>query len=134
MAMSLGRARQRAEMNVTPLIDVLLVLIIIFMVIIPPNSRGLDARIPQPPADEGKSLPPSNEIVITVEGNRTVRLNQERLAVHDLERRLNALFSVGGANRTIFVRAEKDLAFREIAEVIDIANGSGLHRIALMSK
>lgn len=54
--------------------------------------------------------------------------------MQDLKKRLNALFSAGGANRVIFVRAGKDLEFQEIAEVIDIAKGSGLNRIALMTK
>ena len=138
MAMSLGgENRQRAEMNVTPLIDVLLVLIIIFMVVLPPNSLGLDARIPAPPLDDVQAAPPpppSNEIVITVLGNQRVELNQQPMTVPDLALRLKAIFGAGGTSRVVFIRGDKDLAFREVAEVIDIAKGSGMGRIALMTK
>jgi biopolymer transport protein TolR len=132
MAMSLGRGR-KAEINVTPMIDVLLVLIIIFMVIQPSNSLGLNARIPQPPDKSASSDTPTTDVVITVEGNKRVRLNQEPLAVEDLGIRLRALF--GGANsRVIFIRADKSLNFEEVAKVIDIVKGAGLNRTALMTE
>ncbi len=138
MAMSLGGGnRQRAEMNVTPLIDVLLVLIIIFMVILPPNSLGLDARIPAPPPDDVQAAappPPSNEIVITVLGKQRVELNQQPMNVPDLALRLKAVFGAGGASRVVFIRGDKGLDFQDVAEVIDIAKGSGMNRIALMTK
>src|SRR6267154_1402259 len=116
MAMSLGG--RKAEMNVTPLIDVLLVLIIIFLLVTPTLSTGLKANIPQNP-DE-KSAPPIDYIVISVLGNGTVRLNQETVAVADLEARLKIVFK-NAANHVIFVRGDKDLDFNYIAEVIDIA-------------
>jgi biopolymer transport protein TolR len=126
MAMSLGP--RKAEMNVTPMIDVLLVLIIIFMVVMP-NYTGLPAHIPQD--SDQKSPPPTDDIVISVLGNGTVRLNQETVAVADLEARLKVVFK-NAANHVIFVRGEKELDYNYIAEVIDIAKGAGLDRIALM--
>ena len=137
MAMSSGGGGKdrRPEINVTPMIDVLLVLIIIFMVIVPPSSHGLDARIPQPPdqTPQQQWQAPNDEVVITVKGDRTVRLNEEVVAVAVLGDRLKSLFG-GPANRIIFVRADKNLEFRDVAEVIDIARGAGLDRFALMSK
>ena len=132
MAMSVGNGgKQRAEINITPLIDVLLVLLIIFMVIAPSNYRGLEALIP-PQGDQAKPTP-QTDLVITVRSDRTVRLNQEIVAMADLEKRLRGIFS-GGPRQVVFVRGDKDLDFREIAEVIDIAKGVGLDRVALMSE
>jgi biopolymer transport protein ExbD len=129
--MSTSLSGRKAEMNVTPLIDVLLVLIIIFLVVMPTLSTGLKARIPQN-ADE-RSEPPIDDIVISVLGDGTVRLNQETVAVTDLEERLKMVFK-SAANHVIFVRGGKDLDFNYVAEVIDIAKGAGLDRVALMTQ
>jgi len=136
MAMSAGGSTGRkAEINVTPLIDVLLVLLIIFMVVLPPNSHGLSARIPEPAPVEPASTQtaPNVDVVITVQANRTVRLNQEAVAIEDLSARLKALFT-STVSWIVFVRADKDLEFQQIAEVIDIARGAGLDRFALMTQ
>jgi biopolymer transport protein TolR len=131
MAMSLGGKGQRCEMNVTPMIDVLLVLIVIFMVITPITPTGLPALVPQAaPPIEARVAPPSHEIVISVTA-AGVRLNQEAVPIERLHARLVALFANGG-NQVIFLRGEKQLEFRRIAEVIDIAKGAGVNRIAFM--
>ena len=120
-------------MNVTPLIDVLLVLIIIFMTILPSNSIGLNARLPQQ-SDQDAPSAPVQDVVITVHGDKTVRLNQEApLALEDLGKRLASVFG-GATSRVIFIRAEKNLEFQQIAEVIDIVKGAGLNQIALMTQ
>ena len=126
-----GGPGQQATINVTPLIDLLLVLLIIFMVITPPQSTGLNTLVPQSP-DE-KASPPQNDIVISVVGDGTVRLNQEIVAVGDLGERLKAIFKAA-ANLVIFLRGGRELEFRYIAEVIDIAKGAGLDRVALMTE
>lgn len=132
MAMLLGGSSHRkAEMNVTPLIDVLLVLIIIFLLVTPTLSTGLKAHIPQNP-DE-KSPPPIDDIVISVLGDGTVRLNRETVAVADLEERLKVVFK-NATNHVIFIRGDKELNFSYVAEVIGIAKGAGLDRVALMTQ
>jgi biopolymer transport protein ExbD len=132
MAMSVGGgSHQKAEMNVTPLIDVLLVLIIIFLVVMPSLSHGLKTSVPE--TSDQKPSTPRDDIVVTVVGNGMVRLNQESVALEDLDGRLKAVFK-NAANHAIFVRADKDLDFQQVAEVIDIAKGAGLDRVALMTQ
>src|SRR5215469_8008402 len=100
MAISLNRnSGKKAEPNVTPLIDVLFVLLVIFMVIAPSTS-GLSALVPQP-ADEKSNASP-DDVVITIFGNQTVRLNQEVVALADLDRRLRALFKTA-PNHVVFL-------------------------------
>jgi len=133
--MSLGsNGRRRAEINVTPMIDVLLVLIIIFMVIAPLPSTGLHALLPQAASQDPPSAEPlSHDIVITVCADLSVRLNQEPVLLEDLHNRLLGLFR-NHPNHVIFVRGEKGLEFQPIAQVIDIARGVGLDHVALMTQ
>ena len=131
MAMSPGGSAQRAEINVTPLIDVLLVLLIIFLIITPSLSTGLNALVPQE-SDEKQPSVPRDDIVLSVLGDGTVRINEETVAIKDLSDRLKAVFKNAG-NHVIFIRGGKDLDFNQIAEVIDIAKGAGLERVALMT-
>jgi biopolymer transport protein TolR len=133
MGMSLGgNGRPHANINMTPMIDVLLVLIIIFMVITPTTSHGLNALVPQAesgPAPEA----PSNDIVVTVNGDQTVSINEETVAIEELSGRLRQLYA-NHPGHPLFVRGGKDLAFEKVAQVIDIARGVGLDRIALMTR
>jgi biopolymer transport protein ExbD len=123
--------QQKAAINVTPMIDVLLVLIIIFMVITPLTPRGLTALVPQESAAERPVE--SQHAVITVSGDGGVQLNQEPLSLDELDARLRRLFG-SAASATIFVRGERGLEFRQVAAVIDIAHGAGIDRVGLMTK
>jgi biopolymer transport protein ExbD len=114
------------------MIDVLLVLIIIFMVIAPTTSHGLNALVPQPETAAG-SRAESNDVVVTVNGDRTVGLNRETIPIEELSGRLQRLF-VNHPGHPLFVRGGKNLYFEQVAEVIDIARGAGLNHIALMTR
>jgi biopolymer transport protein TolR len=130
--MAIGIKSSKADINVTPMIDVLLVLLIIFMVILPPRSVGLDVKVPQPSDDPGRPLPPEN-IVLTVLGGGRVRLNQSDLDVTDLPGSLRALLTRHTAG-VAFVKGSNELAFAQVAEVIDVAKGAGWERIGLLPK
>ena len=134
MGMSLGsKGGQKAEINMTPMIDVLLVLIIIFMVIVPTTSRGLNALVPQTSEGPVTPAPERHDIVVTVNGNGQVSLNQVDMDISALQSRLLALLKTG-ANAVVVVRGEKSLPFADVAEVIDIARGAGVNRIGLMTR
>ncbi len=127
--MAIG-ARSKAEINITPMIDVLLVLIIIFMVITPLTPAGLRTLIPQlPDAARNES---SNDIVVSVEPDGSIRLNAERIQLLALYERLSQIYRARG-DMVLFVRGDERLEFRQIAAVIDIAKGAGLQRVALMT-
>jgi biopolymer transport protein TolR len=125
------RAQQGRYQHDAPMIDVLLVLIIIFMVITPMTPSGLRTLLPQPPANQAEQVP-AKEIVVTVEWDGTVLLNVERVELDTLPDRLKRIFQSLG-DHVIFVRGDKELVFRQIAEVIDIAKGAGLQRVALIT-
>lgn len=136
MAMSMGGAnRTRAEMNVTPMIDVLLVLLVIFMVSAPMKPTGLPALVPQPaPPDDAANVPapPPTELVLTIRSDGTLDLNREAVQLADLRARLLQIFKIR-SDGLIFVRGEGDLDFGRVAQVMDIARGAGMSRVALMT-
>jgi biopolymer transport protein TolR len=134
MAMSTGGSHgQKAEINMTPMIDVLLVLIIIFMVITPVTSRGLDTVIPQPSTADAATIASSHPIVITVGSDHTLLLNAEPMNMETLGLRLAMRFK-NGAGKVVFVRGDKGLELQQVAEVIDLAKGAGVDRVGLMTQ
>jgi len=133
MGMSVGgNGRTKADINMTPMIDVLLVLIIIFMIITPTASHGLHALLPQSATVDTPASEKSTDIVISVHRDGVLALNQETLDLPRLHEKLERLFAVGGAINAVFVKGDGDLEFARIAEVIDVTKNSGVNRIALM--
>jgi biopolymer transport protein TolR len=134
-----GGGRSRPQMNVTPLIDVLLVLIIVFMVVVSMDkSKGFDTQIPQPPKNPNEPPPPERTIVIQVEWIRegqvpALKINSENVKWVDLQQRLQGIFA-GRIERVAFVRGDNDIDFEDIAKVIDIAKKSGVDRVGLLPK
>jgi biopolymer transport protein TolR len=134
MAEGVGAGRTVSGINVTPLIDVLLVLLIIFMVIVPATPKGLDATIPQPL--KGKSIePPGDTIVVSVladaGGELSYRINQEAFAKAEIEPKLARIFA-SRRDRTMFVKADESVEFSKVAEVIDMGHQAQVDNIGLI--
>ena len=131
--MNIGGKGQNAQINVTPMIDVLLVLIIIFMVITPLTPHGLEALVPQPPPPNAKpNLSDQRTVVIVIEKDGSIKINQDPVQESNLQQRLEDIFKTR-AERVVFVKGDPDLEFAPVARAIDIAHGAGIDKVGLMT-
>ena len=132
MGISLGGAKLGpvSEMNVVPLIDILLVLLIIFMVVCPQMQYGLSADLPQ--QTETRLRTPPGVVVVQVFGDGTLRINQDPVQWRDLHDRLEQIFKMR-ASRVAFVRGDSVLEFGVVARAIDLMRGSGITTVGLMT-
>lgn len=128
-----GAGGPRADINMTPMIDILLVLIIIFMVITPLTPKGLEALVPQPPPPNQKQTEADQRtVVVSVNADRSMLINQEPTDEGKLGSRLEEIFKTR-AERVMFVKGDPSLEFQYVAKVIDIAKGAGIDKVGLMT-
>jgi biopolymer transport protein ExbD len=134
-----GRGPFQGQMNITPLIDVLLVLIIVFMVVVSmTQDKGLETQIPQPAPEKTNSPPIDRTIVVQVvwtgkDKQPQLRINQDDVSWAELKPRLDDIFKQR-AEKIAFVKGDDDIDFDYVAQVIDVAHTAGVDRVGLMTK
>lgn len=135
MAMSVGKKGGPVnDINVTPLIDVLLVLLIIFMIIVPHTKHGLSALVPQPNKDKTQNQAVLNRtIVVVIDANQKVAINDTPVSMQDLGARLTDIFKTRN-DRIMFIQGDPNLPFGVVAKVIDIAHGAEVDKIGIITK
>jgi biopolymer transport protein ExbD len=137
MAFDTGGGGLNSSINVTPMIDVLLVLLIVFMVITPVTPKGLDALVPQPPKDKTKQQDNDRTIVVQIThrqggGVPGYKINELDVAHGDLLNKLEGIFATR-AEKVMFVKGDPALDFSVVADVIDVGHQSGVDHIGLIT-
>jgi len=135
MAMSGGNPGSSLsnEINVTPMIDVLLVLLIIFMMVIPMSRKAIDLQLPDPTPDNTNSGPPPSQIVLEVLPGGTFRINTQPVAKADLAKKLKEIYDPR-PDKIIFVKGDPAVKYSDVISAMDAARGSGVKVIAMTPK
>ncbi len=135
MSMAVGTKKgPKSDINITPYIDILLVLLIIFMVITPVRQMDLDVKVPQTQDDPSKpQTPDPSVIVVSVGESAQIAINQELTEISQLGPKLQEIYSAR-ANKNMFISASPKLPYGDVVKVIDIAKGAGVGDIGLLTE
>ena len=135
MAMGGGNPNEglQNEINVTPMIDVLLVLLIIFMMVIPMSRKAIDLQLPDPTPDNTPQGPPPSQIVLEVLPGNVFKINSQPVAKNDLQKRLKEIYDPR-PDKIMFIKGDPTVKYSDVINAMDVARGAGVKIIATTPK